>query len=116
MTEFFAAGGDSLSAGQLVSRLRHEFGIFLVGDILLHDSAVGDLEHNITRSLRQLRSRLPRAMVDKSSCPVAKRPTAAFNGWGSQYYARGIALDVRGLDGPGCLSPGAYVGAVGRPC
>ncbi|KAJ5155142.1 hypothetical protein N7492_007945 [Penicillium capsulatum] len=51
VTDFFAAGGDSLSAGQLVSQLRREFGIFLAGDILFHNSTVGDMEHQITEAL-----------------------------------------------------------------
>lgn len=51
VTDFFAAGGDSLSAGQLVSQLRREFGIFLAGDILFHNSTVGDMEHKITEAV-----------------------------------------------------------------
>lgn len=51
ITDFFAAGGDSLSAGRLVSQLRREFGIFLAGDILFHHSTVGEIEYKITEAL-----------------------------------------------------------------
>ncbi|OJJ84711.1 uncharacterized protein ASPGLDRAFT_170616 [Aspergillus glaucus CBS 516.65] len=51
LTDFFAAGGDSLSAGRLVSQLRREFGIFLAGDILFHNSTIGDMEHKITEAV-----------------------------------------------------------------
>ena len=51
MTDFFAAGGDSLSAGRLVSQLRREFGIFLAGDILFHHSTVGEIEQKISEAL-----------------------------------------------------------------
>lgn len=47
-TDFFAAGGDSLSAGRLVSQLRREFGIFLPGDILFHNSTVGAIEQKVS--------------------------------------------------------------------
>ncbi|CAI7564259.1 unnamed protein product [Penicillium crustosum] len=50
-TDFFAAGGDSLSAGRLVSQLRREFGIFLAGDVLFHHSTVGEIEHKILEAL-----------------------------------------------------------------
>ncbi|KAJ5707687.1 hypothetical protein N7488_007488 [Penicillium malachiteum] len=50
-TDFFAAGGDSLSAGRLVSQLRREFGIFLAGDILFHHSVVGDIESKIVEAV-----------------------------------------------------------------
>ena len=50
-TDFFAAGGDSLSAGRLVSQLRREFGIFLAGDILFHNPTIGDVEHKIVEAL-----------------------------------------------------------------
>jgi acyl carrier protein len=42
-TDFFAAGGDSLSAGRLISALRREFGIRLSGDVLFLHSTVGDM-------------------------------------------------------------------------
>lgn len=51
LTDFFAAGGDSLSAGRLVSKLRREFGIFLAGDILFHNPTVGDVERKIMESV-----------------------------------------------------------------
>ncbi|KAJ5632069.1 NRPS-like protein biosynthetic cluster [Penicillium lividum] len=51
MTDFFAAGGDSLSAGRLVSQLRREFGIFLAGDILFHHSTIGEVESKITEAV-----------------------------------------------------------------
>ncbi|CAI7643953.1 unnamed protein product [Penicillium glandicola] len=51
VTDFFAAGGDSLSAGRLVSQLRREFGIFLAGDVLFHNSTVGDIEHKIIEAV-----------------------------------------------------------------
>ncbi|KAJ5929825.1 NRPS-like protein biosynthetic cluster [Penicillium verhagenii] len=51
MTDFFAAGGDSLSAGRLVSQLRREFGIFLAGDILFHHPTIGEVEDKITEAL-----------------------------------------------------------------
>lgn len=51
LTDFFAAGGDSLSAGRLVSQLRREFGIFLPGDVLFHNSTVGGMEHKITEAV-----------------------------------------------------------------
>ncbi|KAJ5233212.1 NRPS-like protein biosynthetic cluster [Penicillium citrinum] len=51
MTNFFAAGGDSLSAGRLVSQLRREFGIFLAGDVLFHHSTVGEIEYKITEAV-----------------------------------------------------------------
>ncbi|KAI9371943.1 hypothetical protein BJX61DRAFT_553304 [Aspergillus egyptiacus] len=40
-TDFFAAGGDSLSAGRLISTLRREFDIRLSGDVLFLNSTVG---------------------------------------------------------------------------
>ncbi|CAI7605556.1 unnamed protein product [Penicillium pancosmium] len=52
MTDFFTAGGDSLSAGRLVSQLRREFGIFLAGDILFHHSTVGEIEFKITEAVQ----------------------------------------------------------------
>lgn len=52
MTDFFTAGGDSLSAGRLVSQLRREFGIFLAGDILFHHSTVGEIEYKITEAVQ----------------------------------------------------------------
>lgn len=51
ITDFFAAGGDSLSAGRLVSQLRREFGIFLAGDVLFHHSTVGGIEHKISEAV-----------------------------------------------------------------
>ncbi|KAL4904485.1 hypothetical protein BDW74DRAFT_168483 [Aspergillus multicolor] len=42
-TDFFAAGGDSLSAGRLISTLRREFGIRLSGDVLFLHPTVGDI-------------------------------------------------------------------------
>ncbi|KAJ5551835.1 NRPS-like protein biosynthetic cluster [Penicillium sp. DV-2018c] len=51
LTDFFAAGGDSLSAGRLVSQLRREFNIFLPGDVLFHHSTVGAIEHKITEAV-----------------------------------------------------------------
>ncbi|KAL2830672.1 hypothetical protein BJY01DRAFT_240319 [Aspergillus pseudoustus] len=42
-TDFFAAGGDSLSAGRLISTLRREFDIRLSGDVLFIHSTVGDI-------------------------------------------------------------------------
>ncbi|KAL3473421.1 hypothetical protein BJX99DRAFT_248963 [Aspergillus californicus] len=42
-TDFFAAGGDSLSAGRLISTLRREFDIRLSGDVLFLNSTVGDI-------------------------------------------------------------------------
>ncbi|CAP80625.1 Pc12g09980 [Penicillium rubens Wisconsin 54-1255] len=50
-TDFFAAGGDSLSAGRMVSQLRREFGIFLAGDILFHHSTVGAIEQKIIEAV-----------------------------------------------------------------
>ncbi|KAJ5565415.1 hypothetical protein N7513_001657 [Penicillium frequentans] len=50
-TDFFAAGGDSLSAGRLVSQLRREFSIFLAGDILFHHSTVGEVEDKIAEAV-----------------------------------------------------------------
>jgi acetyltransferase-like isoleucine patch superfamily enzyme/acyl carrier protein len=51
LTDFFAAGGDSLSAGRLVSQLRREFGIFLAGDILFHSPTIGDVECRIIEAV-----------------------------------------------------------------
>ncbi|KAJ5835673.1 AMP-dependent synthetase/ligase [Penicillium robsamsonii] len=51
VTDFFAAGGDSLSAGRMVSQLRREFSIFLAGDILFHHSTIGAIEHKITEAV-----------------------------------------------------------------
>ncbi|KAL3461223.1 hypothetical protein BJX64DRAFT_300238 [Aspergillus heterothallicus] len=42
-TDFFAAGGDSLSAGRLISTLRREFEIRLSGDVLFIHSTVADI-------------------------------------------------------------------------
>ncbi|KAL4787173.1 hypothetical protein BJX76DRAFT_345676 [Aspergillus varians] len=42
-TDFFSAGGDSLSAGRLISTLRREFDIRLSGDVLFLNSTVGDI-------------------------------------------------------------------------
>ncbi|KAL4805105.1 hypothetical protein BDV18DRAFT_152964 [Aspergillus unguis] len=42
-TDFFAAGGDSLSAGRLISTLRREFDIRLSGDVLFLNSTVGHM-------------------------------------------------------------------------
>ncbi|KAL4911733.1 hypothetical protein BDW62DRAFT_217121 [Aspergillus aurantiobrunneus] len=39
-TDFFSAGGDSLSAGRLISTLRREFDIRLSGDVLFLNSTV----------------------------------------------------------------------------
>ncbi|KAJ5683632.1 NRPS-like protein biosynthetic cluster [Penicillium macrosclerotiorum] len=50
-TDFFVAGGDSLTAGRLVSQLRREFGVFLAGDILFHQSTVGEIETTITEAV-----------------------------------------------------------------
>ncbi|KAJ5164257.1 AMP-dependent synthetase/ligase [Penicillium coprophilum] len=50
-TDFFAAGGDSLSAGRLVSQLRREFSIFLAGDVLFHHSSIGEIEYKITEAV-----------------------------------------------------------------
>lgn len=50
-TDFFHAGGDSLSAGRLVSQLRHEFGIFLPGDVLFHSSTVGAVAARVSAAL-----------------------------------------------------------------
>jgi acetyltransferase-like isoleucine patch superfamily enzyme/acyl carrier protein len=50
-TDFFHAGGDSLSAGRLVSQLRHEFGIFLPGDVLFRNSTVGALAARVSAAL-----------------------------------------------------------------
>ncbi|KAJ5261005.1 NRPS-like protein biosynthetic cluster [Penicillium angulare] len=51
-TDFFAAGGDSLSAGRLVSQLRRELGVFLAGDILFHHSTVGEVEQIIDEAIQ----------------------------------------------------------------
>ncbi|OKL61481.1 hypothetical protein UA08_03423 [Talaromyces atroroseus] len=51
LTDFFVAGGDSLSAGRLVSQLRREFGIFLAGDILFQYSTVGDIENKVAEGV-----------------------------------------------------------------
>ncbi|KAJ5959588.1 AMP-dependent synthetase/ligase [Penicillium vulpinum] len=50
-TDFFAAGGDSLSAGRMVSQLRREFNIFLAGDILFHNSTIGEIEHKVIEAV-----------------------------------------------------------------
>ncbi|KAF3480824.1 uncharacterized protein GIQ15_06171 [Arthroderma uncinatum] len=42
-TDFFSSGGDSLSAGRLVSRLRQEFNIRLAGDVLFRNSTVAEI-------------------------------------------------------------------------
>ncbi|KAL3450327.1 hypothetical protein BJX65DRAFT_315869 [Aspergillus insuetus] len=42
-TDFFAAGGDSLSAGRLISTLRREFEIRLSGDVLFIHSTVANI-------------------------------------------------------------------------
>lgn len=52
LTDFFIAGGDSLSAGRLVSQIRREFGIFIPGDILFNDSTVGDIEEKVTEAIK----------------------------------------------------------------
>ncbi|KXG48224.1 AMP-dependent synthetase/ligase [Penicillium griseofulvum] len=51
ITDFFAAGGDSLSAGRMVSQLRREFNIFLAGDILFHHSTIGEIEQKIIEAV-----------------------------------------------------------------
>ncbi|KAJ5515697.1 hypothetical protein N7527_007257 [Penicillium freii] len=67
-TDFFAAGGDSLSAGRLVSQLRREFGIFLAGDILFHHSTVGEIEHKILEAIEVKAAKGDNGEVELPGC------------------------------------------------
>ncbi|KAJ5109567.1 hypothetical protein N7532_002212 [Penicillium argentinense] len=67
-TDFFAVGGDSLSAGRLVSQLRREFGIFLAGDILFHHSSVGEVEHQIDAALKVKAAKGDEGEVELPGC------------------------------------------------
>ncbi|XRM40171.1 hypothetical protein ABZX51_003491 [Aspergillus tubingensis] len=40
-TDFFESGGDSMSAGQLISKIRQEFRVPVAGDVLFQHSTVG---------------------------------------------------------------------------
>ncbi|OAL73170.1 hypothetical protein A7D00_2943 [Trichophyton violaceum] len=42
-TDFFLAGGDSLTAGRLVSRIRQEFSVRLASDVLFRHSTVSEV-------------------------------------------------------------------------
>ncbi|KAJ5774946.1 NRPS-like protein biosynthetic cluster [Penicillium paradoxum] len=68
ITDFFAAGGDSLSAGRLVSQLRREFGIFLAGDVLFHHSTVGAIEHKITEAVETKTAKGDQGEVELPGC------------------------------------------------
>ncbi|KAL2869726.1 uncharacterized protein BJX67DRAFT_378781 [Aspergillus lucknowensis] len=50
-TDFFLAGGDSLSAGKLISTLRREFSIKLAGDVLFLHPTVAAITSIIEKSL-----------------------------------------------------------------
>lgn len=68
ITDFFAAGGDSLSAGRLVSQLRREFGIFLAGDVLFHHSTVGAIEHKISEAVQVKAAKGDQGEVELPGC------------------------------------------------
>ncbi|CAG8426467.1 unnamed protein product [Penicillium salamii] len=68
LTDFFAAGGDSLSAGRLVSQLRREFGIFLAGDILFHYPTIGDVECKIAESVEVKAAKGDQEEVELPGC------------------------------------------------
>lgn len=68
MTDFFAAGGDSISAGRLVSQFRREFGIFLAGDILFHHSIVGEIEYKISEAVAVKAAKGDQGEVELPGC------------------------------------------------
>ncbi|KAL5341831.1 hypothetical protein BJX70DRAFT_386546 [Aspergillus crustosus] len=49
-TDFFTSGGDSMSAGRLVSRIRQEFCIHLAADVIFRHSTVSEISHLIDKS------------------------------------------------------------------
>jgi acyl carrier protein len=56
-TDFFTSGGDSMSAGRLVSRLRQEFRVRLAADIVFRHSTVGEISHLIDTSVPETASK-----------------------------------------------------------
>ncbi|KAL4890294.1 hypothetical protein BDV59DRAFT_209777 [Aspergillus ambiguus] len=50
-TDFFAAGGDSLTAGRMVSQLRRDFNIHIPGDFLFRHSDFGTLCNVVERAV-----------------------------------------------------------------
>ncbi|EFR05287.1 hypothetical protein MGYG_08298 [Nannizzia gypsea CBS 118893] len=52
-TDFFLAGGDSLTAGRLVSRIRQEFSIRLASDVLFRHSTVSEISIVIEEAMVQ---------------------------------------------------------------
>ncbi|KUL87836.1 hypothetical protein ZTR_03174 [Talaromyces verruculosus] len=67
-TDFFAAGGDSLSAGRVVSHIRREFSIYLAGDILFQISLVGQIEQKVIEAVEAKAARADTDEVALSGC------------------------------------------------
>lgn len=75
-TDFFAAGGDSLSAGKLISTLRREFGIRLSGDVLFLHPTVGHITEIVDEACAK---KSPEAAINPDDLPGCKKTHSSTN-------------------------------------
>ncbi|KAL2818783.1 hypothetical protein BDW59DRAFT_181831 [Aspergillus cavernicola] len=75
-TDFFSAGGDSLSAGRLISTLRREFDIRLSGDVLFLNSTVAAITTIVEAACAQ---RTPTDQLNPEDLPGCRETRSSTN-------------------------------------
>ncbi|KAL4982610.1 hypothetical protein BDW68DRAFT_182381 [Aspergillus falconensis] len=75
-TDFFAAGGDSLSAGKLISTLRREFGIRLSGDVLFLHPTVAHITDIVDEACAK---KSPETAINLDDLPGCKKMHSSTN-------------------------------------
>ncbi|RAK93782.1 acetyl-CoA synthetase-like protein [Aspergillus costaricaensis CBS 115574] len=76
-TDFFESGGDSMSAGQLISKIRQEFRVPVAGDVLFQHSTVGAITAIIEAAIADSETR----KVESHELPGCRETYSSTHPW-----------------------------------
>ncbi|GLA54733.1 putative NRPS-like protein biosynthetic cluster [Aspergillus niger] len=76
-TDFFQSGGDSMSAGQLISKIRQEFRVPVAGDVLFQHSTVGAITATIEAAIVDSETR----KIEKHELPGCRETYSSTRPW-----------------------------------
>ncbi|GLA77510.1 putative NRPS-like protein biosynthetic cluster [Aspergillus tubingensis] len=76
-TDFFESGGDSMSAGQLISKIRQEFRVPVAGDVLFQHSTVGAITAIIEAAIADSETR----KVESHELPGCRETYSSTQPW-----------------------------------
>ncbi|RDH32908.1 acetyl-CoA synthetase-like protein [Aspergillus welwitschiae] len=76
-TDFFESGGDSMGAGQLISKIRQEFRVPVAGDVLFQHSTVGAITATIEAAIAESETR----KIEKHELPGCRETYSSTRPW-----------------------------------